>query len=101
MVPGRLSAAALRAFRPRKRIPGALFTLLFAASSAPPRATCVVSKKVSAKAVVRNRIKRRCRAVLAHSELPHADLVFVAKREAGRAVFTGIESDVRGLIRRT
>jgi len=90
---------------PRKRIGGVYFSLAIGAS---PRGTgvqtaCVVSKKVSPRAVVRNRIKRRCRDVvrtlLSKGSFSGA-LLFTAKREAVAASHAEIKSDIEKLLSR-
>lgn len=50
-----------------KRVHGTLFSLSFGSipERAIPGAACIVSAKTAAQAVVRNGIKRRCRAALA------------------------------------
>ncbi len=110
----RLSRAHFVALKGARRIHGTLFTLSVAPlpEADPPLAgavpagrqgkfACVVSKKVSAKAVDRNRIKRRCResvrAFLSTFREPLA-LVFTAKRVAGDASSADIAEDVRKLL---
>src|SRR3989338_7749115 len=65
------------------------------------RATFVVPKRVSLSAVVRNRIKRRCRAALTPllkgARSPMA-LIFTAKREAAAASFAELCDDIERLI---
>jgi ribonuclease P protein component len=63
----------------------------------------VVSKKVSLRAVDRNRIKRRGRAVLQSLTTGRPEplaLSFLAKREALKATFQEVEKDVRELFER-
>ena len=70
----------------------------FTLAAAPSERVCaayVVSKRVALRAVVRNRLKRRCRAVLrGASRLPRASLVFVAKRGAADASFSEVRADI-------
>ena len=87
-----------------KRIHGTFFSLLVAPIQGDyAKRACVVSKKVSAKAVDRNSVKRRCRNALA-KRMPNAKkplaLVFYAKREARDAKFSDIERDVGSLLAR-
>ena len=68
-----------------------------------PGAKCaaVASKKVAQKAAERNKIKRRCRAILSkrmmNIQKPVA-LVFYAKADAKNAKFSAIESDIEALL---
>jgi ribonuclease P protein component len=99
----RLSSADFRTIRPRQRVNGIFFALSIAPHPRGLKWACVVSKKVSVKAVTRNLVKRRCRSALS-SELKTFNeplaLVFHAKRGAVGATFAEIEKDVRALIRR-
>ncbi|MCR4325184.1 MAG: ribonuclease P protein component [Patescibacteria group bacterium] len=65
------------------------------------KAACVVSKKVAARAVARNRIKRACREAvrprLASIKPPQA-LIFTAKRAAAAASSSDIRGDVERLL---
>jgi ribonuclease P protein component len=59
-----------------------------------------VGKKVG-NAVVRNRIKRRLREVVRHSEVARGwDLVVIARGEAASADFQGLGLALRSLLRR-
>ncbi|MDP2648757.1 MAG: ribonuclease P protein component [Patescibacteria group bacterium] len=88
---------------PLRRMSGAYFSL--SCTSLPDgesaKAACVVSKKVAARAVARNRIKRICReAVRAHlsSVKPPQAFVFTAKRAAAAASPADIRGDVERLL---
>lgn len=67
------------------------------------RAACVVSKRVSARSVDRNRIERLCRESLrprlARLREPIA-FIFFAKREAAAASFKEVERDIEKLLAR-
>jgi ribonuclease P protein component len=81
-----------------KRMHGTFFSFLVAPiAGSSAKCACVVSKKVSAKAVDRNKVKRRCRSVLA-KRMPNLKkplaLVLYAKREAKDAEFSKIERDI-------
>lgn len=84
---------------PRKRINGVYFSLTLAPSpkGAGVQTACVVSKKVSPRAVVRNRIKRRCRdvvrAALSGGAFSGA-MLFTAKRESATATYADMKSDI-------
>ncbi len=99
----RLSTADFKKLRPSRRINGEFFSLSIAPYVTGLKWACVVSKKVSAKAVTRNLVKRRCRNVL-RIELKNVRkplaLVFQTRRGAAQATFTEIEKDVRTLIER-
>ena len=68
-----------------------------------PRVACVVSKKVAARAVDRNLIKRRCRdaarRLIADIKEPLA-LVFYANRNAKDASYEEIEKDMSKLVQK-
>src|SRR3989338_1166324 len=96
-----------------RRFHGALFSLSVSAlpsGARGPKCACVVSKKVSPKAVERNLIKRRCREavrtlILKRNEAPAPQsaglaLVFYAKREARGAAFEDIRKDTVSLLGR-
>lgn len=101
----RLSRADFGAIEAPRRFHGALFSL--SVSPLPEGRqhafACVVSKKIAAKAVQRNLLKRLCReAVRAHirkltASSPFA-LVFRAKKAAEHASFADIEQDISMLI---
>ena len=89
-----------------RRFHGALFSL--SVTELPsgvrgPKCACVVSKKVSPKAVERNLIKRRCREAVQALLLKRNEalaLVFYAKREARGAAFENIRKDTASLLER-
>ncbi|MDE2577646.1 MAG: ribonuclease P protein component [Hyphomicrobiales bacterium] len=68
----------------------------------PPRFGLTVSKKVDARAVRRNRIRRRLRAALvqgaALSAAPGVDYVFVARAEALGRPFAALVADMAGAL---
>jgi ribonuclease P protein component len=87
-----------------KRMHGRFFSLLVASiPGAHAKCASVVSKKVSARAVDRNKVKRRCRNSLAKLmpaiHKPVA-LVLYAKREAKDAEFSDIDRDIASLLSR-
>ena len=102
----RLSRADfMRLPKAARRIHGTYFSLTVTPSPRleGPRAACVVSKKVSARSVDRNRIERRCREslrpFLAGMKEPTA-FIFFAKREAASATFAEIRRDIGKLLER-
>lgn len=85
-----------------RRIAGRFFSLSIAPlPSGPAKISCVVSKKVSLKAVERNVVKRRCREAartdLKTIEQPLA-LIFHAKKGAAQASFAEIRQDIEKLL---
>jgi ribonuclease P protein component len=86
----RLSRNDFTRMRGFKRVHGTLFSLSFGTlpERSVPGAACVVSAKVAPRAVARNRIKRRVRAILGPlmSNLPSPlILVLIAKKPAADA----------------
>jgi ribonuclease P protein component len=84
-----------------KHVHGRFFSLFIAPIRAEnAKCACVVSKKTAAKAVDRNRIKRRCRNIFAKHiagvKKPVA-LVFSAKRDSKSATFAELERDLDDL----
>ncbi|MDO8576346.1 MAG: ribonuclease P protein component [bacterium] len=103
----RLSRADfIRLPKAARRVHGAYFSLTVTSSPlfGGPRVACVVSKKISARSVDRNRIERICRESL-RPELARlkepAALIFFAKREAVSATFGEIQRDILKLLERT
>ncbi len=96
----RLSGAQIRRLKPEKRLISSLFSLsVTKVEGETAQTACVVSKKVSPKAVVRNTVKRRMRAVLAGSPLPHnSSLILTAKKPAADASFAEVRADIEALI---
>ena len=89
-----------------RRLSGRFFSLQSAPLPEGTRSSkfsCVVSKKVAAKAVARNLIKRRCRALvhpLLKTLVRPSALAFHAKREAAKASFAEMREDVIALFAR-
>ncbi len=79
----------------------ALATFPLPVGTQGPKAACVVSKRVSLKAVIRNQIKRRCReCIRARSSIldTHRTYVFYAKKSSADTAFVDIQADVYALI---
>lgn len=97
-----LTSAAFARFRPTKRIQGRFFTLLVGpVTESPAKYACVISKKVAARATVRNTVKRRCREAIRgqhKSVTTPRTLVFYAKSSAPAASFADIQRDVKELL---
>lgn len=95
----RLGSEQFKAFRPVKRAAGALFSISAGPSpDGKPRFSCVVSKKVSPKAVDRNAVKRRARAaVRGLGYVPPLAVVLTARRESARASYAEIRTDIEQL----
>lgn len=86
-----------------RRINGALFTLVIGTLplSNTPKIACIVSRKISTKAVIRNRIKRHCREAvrpLFDTLLSSTVILFYAKKESRNASFEDIKKDTKMLI---
>ncbi|MEK7601119.1 MAG: ribonuclease P protein component [Patescibacteria group bacterium] len=92
----------MRNTRAARRVSGAFFSVSATSGGKTARFGIVVSKKVAAKAVDRNLIKRRFRAsLLKHLGVaPAGTYVFVAKRDAAGASFADIRDDIAALISR-
>jgi ribonuclease P protein component len=102
MKTGRLSSGDLRVFRPRTRVQGRFFTLALGSPNHRVRFACIASKKVASKAVARNRIRRRCRAIVrGEATLPRATFVLIAKRGSADASFAELADDIHSLFART
>jgi len=101
----RLSRADFTRMRGFRRLQGQLFSLSY--GTIPERssagAAIVVSKKIAADAVDRNRIKRRSRAIMGRF-LPSLRapivLVVIAKKGASEAAFDEFALDLENLIQR-
>lgn len=97
--------SALRAAGTR-RMHGNYFSLVTAPlqGAAAARFGCVVSKKVAARAVDRNKIKRLCRecarSAVQGAPAPYAYVLY-AKKEALKATRAEISADIESLFART
>jgi ribonuclease P protein component len=97
-----LSPPQFRAcFESGHRLSSALFRVHWQHAE-QPRLGLAVSRKVSTRAVDRNRIKRvaRERFRQSHEQLPPIDIVLLAKREAAAAGRDRLAADLDGLLRR-
>lgn len=95
-----LTNREIRTVRPTRRIHGALFSVaVLPLPSSAAKVAVVVSKKISAKAVERNKIQRRARAALRSvlPQLPPAGYLFTAKREARTAEYEDVARDIAQL----
>ena len=90
-----------RCFESGQRLSGRYFRVHVACAE-QPRLGLAVSRKVSRRAVERNRIKRVVRESFRHhrQRLPALDLVILAKREAATADNPTLRSDLASLWRR-
>ena len=88
-----------------RRLHGSYFSLTIIAlpHGGGPKMACVVSKKVTRRAVDRNRVQRRCREIIfpyiIRIKKPLA-LVLYAKREAKAASFADTTKDITVLLAR-
>ncbi len=101
----RISRSEFQDMRGFKRLNGSLFTLSW--GSLPGRTTpggaCIVSSKVAPRAVDRNKIKRRCRSILAQilAKSPAGKLyIMVAKKAALDASYREVQKEIASLIAR-
>ncbi len=96
----RLTGAQIRRLKPEKRLNSSLFSLSATRTdSETTQIACVVSKKVSAKAVVRNQAKRRMRMALKHATLPsHLSIILTAKKAVVNTSYALIRDDVSALV---
>lgn len=99
----RLSGASIRSVRSPRRIQGALFSLAVSPREGAAACACVVSKKVAAKAVARNLLKRRTRAILSPlvRALSPGSYIFTAKRAAADASYVDLRKDIELLVQAT
>lgn len=98
----RLTGSEIRRLKPEKRLNSSLFSLSLSKKEGAGKVACVVSKKVSAKAVVRNTVKRRMRAALrALTPLPSGvSIVLTAKKSAVEIPYGALRDDVAQLMQR-
>lgn len=98
----RLTGTEIRAIKSARRLHGKLFSLSYSPGGAHPRFSFVVSKKVAVRAVDRNLIKRRSRAITnTHvKKLAPGAYVLSAKREAAGSAYTMMRSDIADIIAR-
>jgi ribonuclease P protein component len=99
----RLTGAQIRNLNPGKRLNSGLFSLLLTKGTDKQfQIACIVSKKVSSKAVVRNLVKRRMRAAI--RSLPQTPpgmiALLSAKPPTATASYTQIQSDIDTLLSR-
>jgi ribonuclease P protein component len=98
----RLTGAELRRITRARRIHGALFSVALSPASGGPKAAITVSKKVSPRAIDRNLVKRRAKAVLAPllKQLPAGAYVFSARPAALEATYAALKADLESLARK-
>lgn len=98
----RLTGSEIRRLKPEKRLNSSLFSLSYTGGTGAGKAACVVSKKVSAKATIRNTIKRRMRAALRDvAPLPRdVSLVLAAKRSTVDVAYAELRADLAELVGR-
>jgi ribonuclease P protein component len=87
--------------KPLKTISGTFFALSVQSAAQNLRFSCVASKKVSLKAVERNRIKRRARPIAAEALAGHPGAFVVSIKKAALDASTGaLREDLQKLIMR-
>lgn len=90
-----------RVQRRGKRQVGPLFVLLATEARGASRIGITVSKSIG-NAVVRNRLRRRVKAILdrtAFGAAPHRDVVLIARPGAGEADFAAVAAELGRLLR--
>jgi ribonuclease P protein component len=90
-----------RVQRRGKRRVGPLFVLLTTDAAGDSRVGITVSKGIG-NAVVRNRLRRRVKAILDRSAFgtpPHRDVVLIARPGAGEADFAAVAAELDRLLR--
>lgn len=104
MVPrkNRLTRADFTSLPRSRRLHGELFLLSVAPSQAEhSKFSCIVSKKVSLRAVDRNLIKRRARAILTKiilNKFPRQNFVLTAKPKSLQATYKDMEVEIQKLV---
>jgi ribonuclease P protein component len=98
----RLTGGEIRRLKPEKRLVSSLFSLSYARDAGAGKAACVVSKKVSARAVDRNTVKRRMRAALRSLAPlpPRVSMVIAAKKAVMTVTYTELRTDLESLVSR-
>lgn len=89
-------------FRNGKRVNTRNFTVFYNKNSLGfPRYGHVVSKKVSSRAVRRNRIKRVLREYFRHTKhlMDSLDLVFIARKDVSGLGYSRVEQELNGSLR--
>jgi ribonuclease P protein component len=89
-----------RVQRRGKRQVGPLFVFLATDARAASRVGITVSKQIG-NAVIRNRLRRRVKAILdrgAFGGPPHRDVVLIARPGAGEADFAAVEAEIGRLL---
>lgn len=98
----RLTRAAdfQRVFGQGQRNRSRYFTLVVAPGTERARLGLAVGRRASARAVVRNRIKRIARDVFRHAELPAVDIVVVARGGLEGVSRADLRADLQGAFAR-
>ena len=99
----RNSEDILKVLRSNKKCFSNVATLTYLKNNVQsPRVAIIVSKKISNKAVVRNKVKRQIRAIIRELNmiLPNQDMVIIAKSTWLDGDFTNNKKIVRGLLKK-
>lgn len=95
----RLTREFERIFATRRSFSGRFVRLAFALSALPyTRCGIVISTKVSKKAVVRNKLRRRVRSIFSEYQsrlLPPRDIVVICLPSAATADFSEFKADIK------
>ena len=91
-----------RVFASKQSIPGRLLRLVYTSNNLPiTRYGIIISTKVSKKAVVRNKLRRRLQAIISRcieQLLPPKDIVIICSQLAGKAEYRDIEIDLKRVL---
>ncbi len=91
-----------RVFASKQSIPGRLLRLVFTQNNLPTtRCGIIINTKVSKKAVVRNRLRRRLQVIISRyiEQLkPFKDIVIICSPLAGKAEYKDIEVDLKRIL---
>ncbi len=85
------------ALRPEKTVMGRFFAIQRLSQAETLRFSCIISKKVAQKAVERNRIRRRVRALFREAAKPGLFVIRV-KKQACDAEFQELRKEITSLI---
>lgn len=83
-----------RVFAEGSRYKATYFTVLVAGSAEGARLGMVVGRRVSKRAVTRNRVRRQARETFRHAELPPIDVVLIGRPGLDRVTSAQLREDL-------